>query len=785
MTSSAAAFTALAEVMYVARHCIVGSSTFLLYDYVITLGQEVELFWRHQLTAASFLFFANRYVTVFFNILGLAALAPFSNQRGSLLSVLRGAYSLCPLFGSGSPLTTRVSCQLYVKAFGGIGYFQYIVWAAFSGLRAFALSRHRPLSTLVFLLMLVPAGMNYGAQFAFGLTGVNDPILGCITSTDMPSEFAKKCARYDILVITTRACIITGDAILVGITWMTLAKRHPVAQMSSRASRWTLSSVLLRDGVAYFIILLILNVLHLTFTISSVFGHLLSNISLFTDEVIGVLVSRFLLDLQAASQKTMKLNSDDPLHFTTTWAYNDGPERLEELFRRFTPFSSYVVVAARYESASGAPLNRPVLFAALDQTIRTHTALAAQLPLKPSPPTWIQLPSVDLNRIVTFYDDKTSADLPALFSEILTRPFSDPDDLPLWRLLVLRDGMLVFAYDHCIGDGQSGFAFHHTLLEALNDISGRREGEGVPAPSGEHSGIVSALPQDVPLSPPLEEAIDISVPLPMALREFANELFPFLKPGGATEWTGNPVPKTVTHDASIRIFHYTPEDTAKLIKVSRDHRTTLTGTVQALALISLSRLLHAQPVKGRKQFKSVSAHIPISLRRYTGVSLNVFCNHVSTYNDRYKLPPASSLPEKISVETFPWAIAADITETLRRKAPRAGRHIGLIKFISGRYDEFIRGRLGKRRSAGLELSNIGAFPRTSAVASTADVQWSIRETLFTQADATTGGALKVYLVGSPTGGVGLTVSWPHSAVEDGLGEKFATAIDEGLHMLVG
>lgn len=56
-------------------------AAFLIYDYVITIGQEVELFWTMQLTGASVLFFANRYITLLFNILGLAALAPFSSTQ--------------------------------------------------------------------------------------------------------------------------------------------------------------------------------------------------------------------------------------------------------------------------------------------------------------------------------------------------------------------------------------------------------------------------------------------------------------------------------------------------------------------------------------------------------------------------------------------------------------------------------------------------------------------------------------------------------------------------------
>ena len=36
----------------------------ILYDYVITSGDEVKLFWKKKKTATTFLFLANRYLTV-------------------------------------------------------------------------------------------------------------------------------------------------------------------------------------------------------------------------------------------------------------------------------------------------------------------------------------------------------------------------------------------------------------------------------------------------------------------------------------------------------------------------------------------------------------------------------------------------------------------------------------------------------------------------------------------------------------------------------------------------
>ena len=55
-------------------------------------------------------------------------------------------------------------------------------------------------------------------------------------------------------MIVSRTCIITGDFVLVVITWVTLAQRLTLAEITSGKSRWTLSNVLLRDGTLSVII---------------------------------------------------------------------------------------------------------------------------------------------------------------------------------------------------------------------------------------------------------------------------------------------------------------------------------------------------------------------------------------------------------------------------------------------------------------------------------------------------------------------------------------------------
>ncbi|KAI0730557.1 hypothetical protein C8Q76DRAFT_571710, partial [Earliella scabrosa] len=126
---------------------------FIFWEHILTLDDEVELFWATNLTGAAVLFLSNRYIVL-----------------------LMGVYVLCG-FVTISRLIP-LSCALYAKAYYGITVLQYIPWAVFSALRAFALTRNITIGALVFILSIVTVGLNF-SQYGFGVTGVNHPILGC------------------------------------------------------------------------------------------------------------------------------------------------------------------------------------------------------------------------------------------------------------------------------------------------------------------------------------------------------------------------------------------------------------------------------------------------------------------------------------------------------------------------------------------------------------------------------------------------------------------------------
>ncbi|KAI0704488.1 hypothetical protein C8T65DRAFT_696536 [Cerioporus squamosus] len=273
MSSSDADAIASYESIVVNNYCVVAASVFLLYEYVITIDREVNAFWYRAPTGASILFLSNRYLSFVVNVLGLIEFGHLSDE----------------------------SCASIARGLSVLTFMNYLPWAAFSGLRAYALCRGVMLSTLVFLLALVPLPIN-AARFSFDLTGVNDPQWGCFAEDSTPSSLQLK------FVIISRTCLIVSDALLMGLTWWALPK-HTISFATIRKTGVSLTTVLLRDGTLYFGVLLIMNVLHLAFSLTSMFGFTdngASNVTAFTEVVTAVLVSRFLLNLQEANKVAIK-----------------------------------------------------------------------------------------------------------------------------------------------------------------------------------------------------------------------------------------------------------------------------------------------------------------------------------------------------------------------------------------------------------------------------------------------------------------------------------------------
>ncbi|RPD74224.1 hypothetical protein L226DRAFT_613604 [Lentinus tigrinus ALCF2SS1-7] len=200
------------------------------------------------------------------------------------------------------------SCAILVRADRAFLLLSYFPWAVFSGLRTYALCPHHwhlgsALGMLVFLLSSVPIGINF-AGYHWLSTEIT-PILGCVNEVLVPTlQLAKE------FTIASRTCLIVADLIVLGVTWRTAYRTTQLARIAVGTGEQTqrhdtYSGTLLRDGTLYFLVLAILNVLHLLFTMLSIASDTNSSISyvtLFTDPITTILVSRFLLDLQGIHQ---------------------------------------------------------------------------------------------------------------------------------------------------------------------------------------------------------------------------------------------------------------------------------------------------------------------------------------------------------------------------------------------------------------------------------------------------------------------------------------------------
>ncbi|RDX51242.1 hypothetical protein OH76DRAFT_319312 [Lentinus brumalis] len=245
--------------------CSIAAAVLLIYDYLITFDREVELFWANpKKTAAPLLFYATRYL--------------------GLLSVILTRVKATPR------LSLEV-CVTLVKVGSVVEWLQAVPVGVFAGLRFFALSKGNWTISLI----------------VFGLS-----------SQRLRRHRQNHVAEGDYVVtIVTNAAIVFANVIIIAVTWKTLGARS-IRRLLSRDMHRGFTAILLWNGTIYFIALSLLAIIHVIFTMTSIFyGGVGSALSLLGPPLTSILVWRFMIALQATNQSNIKIGSDDPLHLAT------------------------------------------------------------------------------------------------------------------------------------------------------------------------------------------------------------------------------------------------------------------------------------------------------------------------------------------------------------------------------------------------------------------------------------------------------------------------------------
>ncbi|KAJ7430285.1 alcohol acetyltransferase [Mycena latifolia] len=417
--------------------------------------------------------------------------------------------------------------------------------------------------------------------------------------------------------------------------------------------------------------------------------------------------------------------------------------------RHWLGLDSCVVLSARYTCADGSILTKGQLFPALRKVIEAHPALGVKLEGEGTKPSFVTLETIHLPHIVQFSDND---DLEAAIQGQLARPFETLAPLPLWRVEVLNDGTVLLAFHHGIGDGLSGVAFHQSLLAALQqDII-----------VGDDS-LTVAVPQSLSLLPPIETATNIRP----SLRKVLTEVFYLFTPAswtpGYSAWTANDVPQIPELKPHVKVLTFSAAEMAAFAAACRSHGATVTSAFFILTTSTLSRLIPPSP-----QYKTLSANVAVSMRGVAHAPADAMCDYAAGYNT---YPPLCTV--------FDWAAAARYAAELQRAKFVAREHVGMLLLLFGNIAGWLRGLLGRKRSGTFEISNAG---RISASASTG--RWGIGRMAFAQSDLVVGSALKLNVIGDPTGEVSVVLTWGESSIEQALVESFATQFQDGLRTLL-
>lgn len=247
------------------EYVLFAAYTFLVYDHIITFGDEMTYFWRRPVRQGAFWFFLNRYVAFFGNTFALGL--EFSNFPES---------------------TRLIDCNKFGFFRQVLLIFQLLIVAAFLGMQTYALY-NRSRRILVFLLFsgisLVSVALIL--TYAWPATALWEPrIRGCYTGT--PQEVANRYAAafeanflFDTLVFfLTMYRTWTGKAAL-----------------STSRKRLTLVALVFRNGALYYGAMALVNFANIM-TIYFARPFLKGSVGNFASGMCVTLMSRLMLSLQ-------------------------------------------------------------------------------------------------------------------------------------------------------------------------------------------------------------------------------------------------------------------------------------------------------------------------------------------------------------------------------------------------------------------------------------------------------------------------------------------------------
>jgi hypothetical protein len=388
-------------------------------------------------------------------------------------------------------------------------------------------------------------------------------------------------------------------------------------------------------------------------------------------------------------------------------------------------------------------------------------------------PSWVRLDKIDLEEVVRFQDMKERTNF---IEDMHQLPFDRMGELPLWRVIVVgcdpnKDQLgfdeyvfeIGFFYHHAIGDGKSGGAFHMGFLDAMNALA-----DAGPAISSPVDKVVK--PAELSLLPSIEETRAWPLSIPFVAGQVLKE---FVLPRSHSLWTGPPVQFSPEHLPKTRLLtlFFGSDTVARLSRLCRRNGVTMTP----LLSIVIARLLASRhPIPG-----DLDATVAISLRRFSGVDNRQVVNHVASVTVPFSTSSKSGFLSSTSSNPLDWGVVRSCKKIIDAKAMSpANQDTLLLRFLND-YRGWFKKRVGKRREASFEVSNIGVIDGGMASGGTA----RFRRIIFSQSASVTGSPYCFCIATAKGGDMAIALSWQFGILDDKTAREVLLALEVEIQKL--
>ena len=315
------------------------------------------------------------------------------------------------------------------------------------------------------------------------------------------------------------------------------------------------------------------------------------------------------------------------------------------------------------------------------------------------------------------------------------------EGIPPWRIVVLPlplsqqqqqqqkqkqkpsscRALVTFVYSHTILDGPSGVAFHRTFLAA----AAKSAAAAVTKPSVSAARVVATPPVALPPHFDTADQLPISwgfllspllaVIVPKFLTNFLGLKAQSSNLSDDNSWTGSPCRFGSPKKLRLGVIS-DPLVVEKAVDLARANGARLTGLLHILILRALSNALASHlPGPESATYTNLVSQTPINMRRAGSRprdEMGEFASIVEIAHPRPD-PAISNDPMMKKISESEWELARHASQQFADAATRlTDQPIGLLRYVPN-MRSWLLGKLGQRREASYELSNLGSVTFTS------------------------------------------------------------------------